>query len=316
MASNKPPANQQARSVAKSSSLLERASAQFGDFQRKAFSLPLAAVPQLEWEKEAFAAAQRDAQMQEMEAALLPHEAQVGQRCMDAPQSTASTGAVKTSPRPEEIHRLDHPAMRRVGLIVPGDEATSLSEEFRILRREVMSGIPVNAGQTSVNSAQVALVCSPHSGEGKTFTAINLALSIASELGQGGAQREVVLIDADCMKPSIARLLGIPAGPGLLDALANPAFTPEDCLTWTDCAGLRVLTAGAGSEASGDALTGPRMQHILAQLGKNNPNRIIIIDTPPALVASVAAEIAPHAGQCLLIARAGVPFRPLCGGRD
>ena len=202
-----------------------------------------------------------------------------------------------------EPQRIDRIRLQQQGLIVPGGPVTALVEEFRIVKRQVLlaarevriGGIP--------GVAQRVLVCSPLPGEGKTFCATNLALSLAGE-----KDSEVLLVDADFAKPSILALLGLSSGGGkargLMDALANPEVAVEDCVLATDVAGLYVLPAGNRTASDSEYLTSSRTAEVLERLTLGAPNRMVIFDSPPALAASPAAELAKHCGQALVICRA------------
>jgi len=198
---------------------------------------------------------------------------------------------------------IDRARLQQEGLIVPGGPVTALAEEFRIVKRQIllaarearMDGIP--------GAAQRVLVCSPLPGEGKTFCATNLALSIAGE-----KDSEVLLVDADFAKPSVLALLGLSSGGGkargLMDALANPEIAVEECVLATDVPGLYVLPAGNRTASDSEYLTSNRTAEVLARLTHGAPNRMVIFDSPPALAASPAAELAKHVGQALVICRA------------
>ena len=147
--------------------------------------------------------------------------------------------------------------------------------------------------------AQRVLICSPLPGEGKTFCATNLALAIAAE-----KDSEVVLVDADFAKPSILSTLGLPGGRGLMDALADPSLRVEDCVLSTDIPGFHVLPAGNQTNSDSEYLASARTPAVLARLTQGAPNRILIFDSPPALAAAPAAELAKHVGQALVVARA------------
>jgi len=181
------------------------------------------------------------------------------------------------------------------GLIVPEDPVTGLLEEFRIVKRELLAD--ARAGDTPL--ARRILVCSPHPGEGKTYCATNLAIALAAERGL-----EVLLVDADVVKPSVALRLGIAAERGLMDALADPAILPETLVIKTDIAGLYVLPAGTATSLDAEYLASARTGAVLDRLTQGAPDRIVIFDTPPALAASPAAELAQHVGQALLVVRA------------
>jgi Mrp family chromosome partitioning ATPase len=181
------------------------------------------------------------------------------------------------------------------GLIVPEDPVTGLLEEFRIVKREILAD--ARAGGSPL--ARRILVCSPHSGEGKTYCATNLAIALAAE-----RNLEVLLVDADVVNPSVCDRLGIDPDEGLMDALADPAIKPEELVIETDIPGLFVLPAGRATVLDAEYLASARTAEVLDRLTVGAPDRILIFDTPPALAASPAAELAQHVGQALLVVRA------------
>lgn len=190
---------------------------------------------------------------------------------------------------------IDREHLREQGLIVPEDPVTGLLEEFRIVKRELLA----DARSGASARARRILVCSPHSGEGKTYCATNLAIALAAERGL-----EVLLVDADVVQPSITDRFGIEAEQGLMDALADPALLPESLVIRTDIEGLFVLPAGTASSLDAEYLASTRTAEVLDRLTEGAPDRILIFDTPPALAASAAAELAKHVGQALLVVRA------------
>lgn len=190
---------------------------------------------------------------------------------------------------------IDRDHLRGGGLIVPEDPVTGLLEEFRIVKRELLA----DARASDTPLARRILVCSPHPGEGKTYCATNLAIALAAERGL-----EVLLVDADVINPSVAQRLGIDAEQGLMDALADPSILPERLVIATDIEGLFVLPAGTATSLDAEYLASTRTGDVLDRLTKGAPNRILIFDTPPALAASPAAELAAHVGQALLVVRA------------
>jgi len=143
------------------------------------------------------------------------------------------------------------------------------------------------------------LVCSAQPNEGKTFCAVNLALSLASE-----RDTEVLLVDADVAKPEVLSTLGLEGGAGLMDALADPALDVERLIIRTDIAKLSVLPAGRAIRDDTELLASARTKAVLESLATSNPNRIVIFDSAPALAASPASVLALHVGQVLMIVRA------------
>lgn len=190
---------------------------------------------------------------------------------------------------------IDREHLRDQGMIVPEGTVTGLIEEFRIVKRQLIKA----AKERGTAKSRRVLICSPHPGEGKTFCATNLAIAMAAE-----RDSEVLLIDGDFAKPSILSTLGLPKGPGFMDCLADPSIKPEDMVIGTDIPGLWVLPSGSQTNSDSEYLSSERTGEVLDRLTMGAPNRIVIFDTPPALSASPAAELAKHVGQALLVVRA------------
>ena len=201
-------------------------------------------------------------------------------------------GAVALSGKKYKVNR-DH--LRDQGLIVPEGTVTALMEEFRIVKRQILKA----SQERGTAKSRRVLVCSPHPGEGKTFCATNLAIAMAAE-----RDSEVLLIDGDFAKPSILSTFGLPAGAGFMDCLADRSVQPEDLVMGTDIPGLWILPTGTQTHADSEYLASERTAEVLDRLTIGAPNRMIIFDSPPALAASPAAELAKHVGQAVLVARA------------
>ncbi len=195
---------------------------------------------------------------------------------------------------------VDREHLREQGLIVPEATAGALREEFRIVKRQLLG----TARQKGTALSRRILVSSPHPGEGKTFCASNLAISMACE-----RDGEVLLVDADFAKPSILSTFGLPKGPGLMDCLADESIRPEDLVLGTDIPGLWILPAGNQTNTDSEYLSSERTAEVLDRLTMGAPHRMVIFDSPPALAASPAAELAKHVGQTVLVARADVTGR-------
>lgn len=204
---------------------------------------------------------------------------------------------------PQPFRGIHHPISRKhlrdQNLIEPESAVTGLLEEFRIVKRQLLRTVAEARAGHGPAHAQRILVCSAHPGEGKTFCAVNLALSIAAE-----KDNEVLLVDADFAKPSVLSTLGLPGGPGLMDALADPDIAVEDCVIGTDIAGLFVLPAGNVTGSDTEFLASARTEQVLERLTARAPHRIVIFDSPPALAASPASVLAHHVGQTVMVVRA------------
>ena len=192
-------------------------------------------------------------------------------------------------------------------MIVPDGSVSALLEEFRIVKRELFAKSTMLRGSDDPrlrNKANRVLISSPLPGEGKTYCATNLALAIAAE-----KESEVLLVDADFAKPSVLSTLGLEGGPGLMDALVDRDMNIADCVIPTDLPGLNVLPAGRSTGSDTEYLTTRHARETIESLGRGAAQRIVIFDSPPALAASPAAELAKLVGQTLVVCRADTTGR-------
>ena len=233
---------------------------------------------------------------------FVPEGAQVFIPATDADAAATPLDGIPSRQRFRKAPQpIDRRLLREQCLIEPEGPVSALLEEFRIVKRQLLlTAADSRAGRTARHGERI-LVCSAHPGEGKTFCAVNLALSIAAE-----KDNEVLLVDADFAKPSVLSTLGLPGGPGLMDALADPEVMVEECIIPTDIPGLSVLPAGNQTGSDTEYLASARTRAILDRLTAQAPNRIVIFDSPPALAASPASELAMHVGQAVMVVRADV----------
>ncbi|MEH3047666.1 AAA family ATPase [Sphingomonas adhaesiva] len=206
------------------------------------------------------------------------------------------------------IAAIDRTMLAEKGMLVPGAPVGALAEEFRLVKRQLLlTARAISDGLEKApdteRRARTILVGSGKPGEGKTFCAINLAISLAAE-----RDVEIVLVDADFAKPDIMASLGLTHtpedSPGLLDVLADPAIDPETCIIRTDVPQLSLLPAGKRSHSDTELLASARTARVLDRLLEANPARIIVFDTPPTLAASPASVLALLVGQVMLVVRA------------
>jgi len=193
---------------------------------------------------------------------------------------------------------VDRAKLAEKGFIVPGGPVTALAEEFRLIKRQLLAGIARRVSLAEDKRRSV-LICSAQPNEGKSFCTINLALSLSGE-----RDVEVLLIDGDFSKPEVLATLGIPDGPGLVEALADAGSDPEDYVIRTDLPGLSVLPAGRKANNVPELLASDRTREVLAKLVAGDKRRIILFDSPPALMASPATVLSAHVGQALVVVRA------------
>lgn len=178
---------------------------------------------------------------------------------------------------------------------ISADGATGpLAEEYRLIKRQILRAAALPGGKK-------ILVASAQPEEGKSFTAINLALSLVAEQGLS-----VILVDGDFARQTIPTRLGLVPDKGLLDALADPNINLAQCIIPTDIAGLAVLPAGTSSARDTELINSARMVELMAQLEAGAPDRVIIFDSMPLLAASSAGVLAQRCGQVLVVVRADV----------
>jgi len=238
---------------------------------------------------------ERAAQVYDFDAALRPREA-AAPIVADESHVAVTPFAPAVSPRTAHTHgTIDRAALEERGFALPDAPVGPLAEELRIVKRGVLSAVRAQGP----GKGQIVMVCSARPDDGKTFTAVNLGLSLASE-----RDTDVLLVDGDVAKPEILSTLGLEGGPGLMDALGDPALDPESLVIATDISGLSVLSAGRQAHDATELLASGRMAEILARLTEAHPCRIILFDSPPALAASAASAIAGHAGQVIMVVRA------------
>ncbi len=197
---------------------------------------------------------------------------------------------------PRAVVPIDRRMLKDQGMILPGAAVTALAEEFRQIKRNLL----LTAREVPADKGRTILVCSARPNDGKTFCAINLAISLAAE-----KDVEILLVDADFAKPDVLAAFDLEAcGPGLLDAIADPSIDVESCIVDTDIPQLAILSAGAKSHDDTELLASSAAATVLKRLATANPNRIVVFDSPPALAASPAAVLAGHVGQVMLVVRA------------
>jgi exopolysaccharide/PEP-CTERM locus tyrosine autokinase len=185
--------------------------------------------------------------------------------------------------------------MAENGLIDVEGNVGALAEEFRIIKRQLL-----RAGAGLPHGRRI-LVTSAQPDEGKSFSSINLALSLAAE-----PDLSVLLIDGDFARHDVPGKLGLVPGLGLMDALADPTIDIAKCVIPTDIPRLAVLPAGTAEMRDTELLGSVRMMDMIDTLDAGAPDRVIIFDSMPLLAASSAGVIAQHCGQVLVVVRADV----------
>ena len=235
------------------------------------------------------------------------------QRPADARAQT--TGASSGSKLPTERRRSSPPAKSRrehsvvsaqriavdqdrlsaAGLRAPPHEAWLIAEQYRQIKRPLIANAS-GRGNIPAANRHVIMVASAMPGEGKTFTAVNLAFSIASE-----KDVSVLLIDADVPKPQITKLFAPAESTGLLDALQDETLDVESLILPTDTEGLSLLPVGRRHVNATESLASERMRTLITRLGERDPQRIVLLDSPPLLLTTESRALAAIAGQVVLV---------------
>jgi protein-tyrosine kinase len=193
---------------------------------------------------------------------------------------------------------IDHARLKERGFVTPDEPQSLIADEFRVLKRPILRNAQGHAG-TRVHNGNLVLVTSSLPGEGKTFTAANLAISIAMEF-----DNTVLLVDGDVAHPALPELLGIPKSPGLLDLLTRDDLDISDAVRQTNIEKLSVLPAGTRHRRATELLASEKMALLLGELASRVPDRIIIFDSPPLLATTEARVLSTHMGQIVMVVAA------------
>jgi len=201
--------------------------------------------------------------------------------------------------RTQRSMSLDMERIRSGGLLVVDAQRSRIKEEYRHIKRSLL----INIDGKGVNLAKhlnLIVVTSARPGEGKTFTACNLALSISTE-----RNRRVLLVDADVLRPSVAKMLGFEADLGLVDFLIDDRLELADVLINTNIPSLTILPAGSKHHLSAELLASDSMRRLTGELSQRYPDRIVIFDAPPLLATTEASILTGLMGQVVMVVEAG-----------
>ena len=193
---------------------------------------------------------------------------------------------------------LDLARLRHLGGVTPDEEKTQIAEEFRMIKRPLITNA-LNQGAGHIKNGNLIMVTSALADEGKSFCAVNLAMSIAMEM-----DHTVLLVDADVARPSIPAYLGLQAQGGLLDLLLDDKLELADVMKRTNVEKLSILTAGKKSRHATELLASQSMSKLLADIAQRYRDRIVIFDSPPLLLTTESHVLATQMGQILLVVEA------------
>jgi len=189
--------------------------------------------------------------------------------------------------------------MQAMGMLTPAIPRSAIAEEYRTIKRPLLTNI---AGQSAapIKNANLIMVTSALQGDGKTFSSINLALSIAME-----QDKTVLFVDADTAKAEAGRLLGVPSNsPGLIDVLENKGVGLSDAILRTNVEKLRILPAGNIHAHANELLASTAMRRLMLELSERYSDRVIVFDSPPLLLTTEAGVLANFMGQIVFVVSA------------
>ncbi len=215
-----------------------------------------------------------------------------------AAESKGKSGRALPASATSQTFRIDFDRLRRQSMITPDGERSPISEEFQHIKRQILENMA--NPKSSRAPANLVMVTSALKGEGKTFCAINLALSMAME-----RDRTVLLVDADVANPSVPKALGVNAEKGLMDLLLDNRMDPSELLCKINIGKLTLLPAGTAQQHPTELLASDAMRTLLHELSERYNDRLVIFDSPPLLAASEASVLASQMGQIVIVVEAG-----------
>jgi len=225
------------------------------------------------------------------------------------PVPVATEAAPKSSSHrriePQEAHEptgplvnFDQNILRAAGLVPPEHQRRAIADQFRHIKRPLVTAA-IGRGAQKLERGQLIMTASAMPGEGKTFTSINLALSMALD-----KDVSILLVDDDVAKPHISRTLGLGDRLGLIDVLRDESLNVESLILPTTVPNLSILPAGQQTETASELLGSHRMEQTMNYLAASNSSRVVLIDSPPLLITNESRALAHWVGQVVLVVRA------------
>lgn len=216
---------------------------------------------------------------------------------------TASAEQPAAPKLPQADYLVPEEAFTRAGMLDWSNTRDRTAEEFRVAQVQILrtAFAPENAGA----GTNLVMITSARPGEGKSFSSLNLATSIARQ-----RDREVVLVDVDAKQDSIGSLLGLSNMPGILDLAGEPGADAEQYLVRTCFPKLSILPIGPHIERSAELFATRAMARLIRELGRRYADRVVILDAPPCLSSSDPSTMAPIVGQIVMVVEAGRTQRP------
>ena len=225
-------------------------------------------------------------------------EQSIVQKTIDVAPEEQKTFIAPSSKIVSKAVQIDLVALAAAGYVTPNASRSATTDQFRVIKRPLLDNA-TGKGAARVPNGNLIMVTSSLPGEGKSFTAINLAMSIAMELNH-----TVMLVDADVARPSVMKRLGIPPTPGLLDLLLDSSVGLSDVLLRTNIENFTILPTGLPHPRATELLASDAMVALLEDMASRYSDRIIVFDSPPLLLTTEARVLAGHMGQVVMVVQA------------
>jgi exopolysaccharide/PEP-CTERM locus tyrosine autokinase len=190
--------------------------------------------------------------------------------------------------------------MQQLGMVTQDGGRTAVAEDFRLIKRPLLRNARGDGDHPPIRHGNLIVVTSAMPGEGKTYCAVNLAMSIAMEM-----DITVLLVDADVARPSVLKVLGLPPEPGLMDILLREQTALADVILRTNVPTLSILPAGRANKHATELLASRNMSRLLTEIAERYADRIVIFDSPPLLMTTEASVLAAQMGQVVMVVESG-----------
>lgn len=217
---------------------------------------------------------------------------------VDGDGDASSASAATATPASPRYRALNLARLQAQGMVTHDGGRTSVSEDFRIIKRPLLRNARAS-GAEAIRHGNLIVVTSAMPGEGKTYCAVNLAMSIAMEMDM-----TVLLVDADVARPSVLKTLGLAPEPGLMDVLLDERLAMSDVILRTNVATLSILPAGRSNKHATELLASRAMSRLLAEIASRYADRIVVFDSPPLLITSEAHALVGQMGQVVMVVEA------------
>jgi receptor protein-tyrosine kinase len=246
--------------------------------------------------------------MQSAQAAVSERANNPAQRVPDVAQEVAIAASAAVplaaqrvsapSHRSDKVVSVNTAALRNRGFLPHPEHERRLTAEYRQIKRPLMAAAKAG-GAAAVANGRVIMIASALPGEGKSFTSVNLALSMALE-----KDTSVLLVDGDLAKAEVTRAFDLHGEPGLTDLLLDEQRDSASVILPTSVPGFSILPAGRETTTATEHLASSRMESVVAELLSLDPTRIVLFDSPPLLLTTESRTLTSLAGQVVVVVRA------------